>query len=135
MAVAQAAIQRGIGVFKPVADGQRCDFVFDVGHRLLRVQCKSALRRGDVIFVQCHSSRRDRSGFSKRSYNELEIDVIAAYCADVDRCYLLPPDLFAGRPYVQLRLAPTRNKQTLGINWAHRFEFGAVNWCETAPGP
>jgi len=47
--IAAAAIKLGIGVLKPLSDGHRYDLVFDVGTRLLRVQCKWAVRRGDVV--------------------------------------------------------------------------------------
>ena len=62
----------------------------------------------------------------KRAYRSDEIDAIAAYAPDLRRCYFLPLDSFAGGVYVQLRLAPTRNNQKLGVNWARDFEFGAT---------
>jgi hypothetical protein len=55
-----------------------------------------------------------------------EVDAIAAYCAPLDRCYFLPLASLTQRRYVQLRLAPTRNNQRRGINWAEDFEFGAT---------
>jgi hypothetical protein len=50
-AIAFAAIKLHIGVLKRLSDGHRYDLVFDTGSRLLRVQCKWAVRRGDVILV------------------------------------------------------------------------------------
>ena len=50
----------------------------------------------------------------------------AAYCRELDRCYLVPFDLFAGRTQISLRLGPCRNNQNLGINWAKDFEFAAT---------
>ena len=81
----------------------------------------------NVVVVRCHSSRRNHAGFLKRSYTCDEIDAIAAYCGDLDRAYLLPLELFAGRRYVQLRLSPPRNNQKLGVNWANRYEFASLN--------
>ena len=54
-----------------------------------------------------------------------EIDGIAAYCAELDRCYFVPRDLCTGRALLHLRLTPARNNQKLGIHWASEFEFGA----------
>jgi hypothetical protein len=61
-----------------------------------------------------------------RAYSAEEIDAFAAYCADVDECYFLPIEQFPGRRNIQLRLGPTRNNQTQGINWAKDYEFAAT---------
>jgi hypothetical protein len=50
---------------------------------------------------------------------------MAAYCAELDTCYLLPLELSVNRTAVQLRLGPTRNNQQRLINWAKDYEFGA----------
>ena len=65
-AILHAAIKLGIGVYRPLFDGGRYDFIFDLGTRLLRVQCKWAARRGDVVVVRCYSCRRTRDGQLKR---------------------------------------------------------------------
>jgi hypothetical protein len=106
--------------------GERCDLIFDVFGRLARVQCKWASRHGDVVVVRCYSSRRIRTGMLVRRYTAGEVDLIAAYYADLDRCYLLPPELFESRRHVHLRLARARNNQSVGVNWADAFEIGAT---------
>ena len=60
-----------------------------------------------------------------RRYTADEVDVIAAYCLETDRCYLLPPSHFSGRRVVHLRIAPSRNNQQTGINRADQFELDA----------
>jgi hypothetical protein len=55
-----------------------------------------------------------------------EIDALAAYCLSLDKIYLLPISLVAGRRAVSLRLAPTKNNQRLGIHWAAKYELGAI---------
>jgi PD-(D/E)XK endonuclease len=62
---------------------------------------------------------------STRTYSADEIDAFAAYCEDVDRCYFLPFEVFGDRRNVQLRLAPRKNNQAQGINWASDYEFAA----------
>ena len=126
MAIAWHATRLGVDVYKPVAEGGRCDLIFDVGARLWRVQCKWARRYGDVLIVRCYSARRAREGFRRRLYTVDEIDAFAAYCAEVDRCFFLPLDRFRGRANIQLRLAPSRNNQRLGINWADEYDFVAT---------
>ena len=134
-AVELAAIKAGISVYRPVAEGGRCDLILEIGDRLLRVQCKWVARHGDVIPVRCYSSSRNRHGFVKQSYGAHEIDVLAVYCPDVERCYVLPSRLFAMRREVQLRLAPARNNQKRGTHVAHCFEFEKVDWSEVSLGP
>jgi hypothetical protein len=133
-AIIDAGVKLGIPVFKPVNDGERCDLIFDLGPRLVCVQCKWAARRGDVISVRCYSSRRRRERVIRRSYTSEDVDAIAAYCPDLDRCYLLPFEAIAGRYEVSLRLGPPRNGQTLGIRWARDFELSRLNW-ERSAGP
>ena len=123
-AIAHEATKLGIEVYKPVAEGGRYDCILAVGDKLLRAQVKWAARHEDVVIVRCYSCRRTATGLLKRTYNAAEIDGIAAYCADVDRSFFIPIGRIDGRSHFQLRLAPARNNQQLGINWADDFDFG-----------
>jgi hypothetical protein len=124
-AVAFEALRLGLGVFVPLGD-ERYDLVLDLRPKLLRVQCKWALRRGDVVQIRTRRCRRGAEGSIHRRYKPGEIDVIAAYCDELRACYLLPPELSVERALVQLRLAPCRNNQERLINWAREYEFGAT---------
>lgn len=124
-AIVLEAIKLGIGVFKPLSDGERYDLIFDLRPRLVRVQCKWAVRSGDAVIVRCFSCRYERGQMTRRSYTPDEIDALAAYCPEIERCYLLPVALVAGRRVIHLRLTPARNNQRSGINWAGAFEFDA----------
>lgn len=126
MAIAFNAIKLGIDVYRPLSDGTRCDLLFDMGGKLVRVQCKWALRRGDVLVINCESCRRTADGFRRRGYEPNEIDAFAAYSADIDVCYYLPIERFLRRRAIQLRLAPTLNNQRAAINWAGDFSFEAT---------
>jgi hypothetical protein len=126
-AIVLAAIKLGVRVFKPMCDGERYDLIFDLGDELMRVQCKSAVLRASasVLAIPCYSARRSGTGFVKRPYCDGEIDAIAAYSSDLDRCFFIPFSEIPGRTCVQLRLLPSRNNQRLGINWAEQFDFTA----------
>ena len=129
-AVTLAAIRLGIGVYRPVAEGGRYDLILDAGSGLLRVQCKYAQRRGDVIGIRCYSSRRGRGGLIKRRYTADQTDLIVAFCPETDRCYVIPPSKFAGRTHVQLRIGPTRNSQAIGIHWARDHDLERLDWLD-----
>jgi hypothetical protein len=125
-AIIHAAVKLGIDVYKPVSDGTRYDLIFDVGQRLIRVQCKWVRRYGDVLIVRSYSNRRARDGLVKRVYTAHEIDALALYCAELDSHYFLPIEFFDGQSQIHLRLACARNKQTAGVHLAEEFEFDAT---------
>jgi PD-(D/E)XK endonuclease len=124
--ITAAAVDRGIVVLKPLVEGRRYDLVFDIGDRLLRVQCKWACRKDRVLVVYTGSSRHTPHGYVRSTYNADEIDAIAAYSPDTGRCYFMPIADVAGRWVVHLRLAPTANNQQVAIKYAAEYEFGAI---------
>jgi hypothetical protein len=124
-AVAHAAIALGVGVARPLAP-ERYDLIFDLGARLVRVQCKWAVLRGAVVAIRCCSSRRAREGIRKRAYSPVEVDAYAAFCDDTGDCYFLPLARFAHQREITLRLDKTRNNQQQRIRWARDFRFEAT---------
>ena len=121
------ATKLGIDVYRPLGEGGRYDLILDLGARLLRVQCKWAPRSGDVVVLRCRSCRRTREGLRTRRYSAEEIDAFAAYCPDVETCYLVPVDRVGTQGQIHLRLADARNHQRGAIVWARDFEFSAVD--------
>jgi PD-(D/E)XK endonuclease len=75
--------------------------------------------------VRCYSTRRAREGLRRRGYTASEVHVIAAYCPELDRTFVLLPDHFDGRLQLLLRVGASRNNQRTGINWADDFAFEA----------
>ena len=129
MKIATAAIELGIPVLKPMTERGRYDLGLEIGGRILRVQCKwGALDDAQaVLTVNLQTYSLTFSGHRRASYTEQEIDLLAVYCAGIDRCYLLPSTLVAGRRQISLRLASARNGQRACLNLAADFEFsGAV---------
>jgi prevent-host-death family protein len=129
MKIATAAVELGIPVLRPIAEHGRYDLAFELGGRLLRVQCKWASldETAGAMRVNLQGSRLSPSGYVRSSYSEDEIDLVAVYCRDLDRCYLLPSALVAGRRAINLRVSPTLNGQRACINLASDFEIsGAV---------
>jgi hypothetical protein len=124
-AIIHEAVKLGIVVARPL-DDVPYDLILDFGTALVRVQCKWAVRKGDVVIVPTRRCRRGPEGFIHRGYELGEIDAVAAYCAELQKCYLLPLSMSVGRAAVQLRLRAPRNNQQRGINWARDFEFGAT---------
>jgi hypothetical protein len=128
LAIAKEAAGLGLAVFAPLTEHARYDLVLDIKGRLLRVQCKWASCQGDVICVRLRSNYHSPTrGYVVATYGRAEVDAVAVYCGDLDRCYLLPIDLVAGCGVISLRLRQTRNNQRAALNWAAEYEFpGAV---------
>jgi hypothetical protein len=125
--IAAEAADLGIDVYRPMVDGARSDLIFDIGRRLLQVQCKWATCKGDLVVVRLRTSRHTPSrGYVCTTYTAAEIDGIAAYCRMLDRCFFLPIDEFERRTFAHLRLAPARNGQLVGVKMADDYPLGAV---------
>jgi prevent-host-death family protein len=128
-AITAAAYALDIPVLRPVVEHARYDLAFEIGDRILRVQCKwgGLDAEGAIIKVALQSNYLTPAGYVRNSYTAEEIDLVAVYCGDLDRCYLLPSSLACGRTSVFLRLTPPKNGQRACINLASEFEFdGAI---------
>jgi prevent-host-death family protein len=129
-AIAAAATKLGVSVLRPIVDHERYDLAFEIGDRILRVQCKWGRldEDGAVVHVQLQGSwLSPTAGYVRSSYSEEEIDLVAVYCEPLDRCYLLPSSLVADRRAISLRLTPPKNGQRACLNLAVDFELpGAV---------
>src|SRR4051794_38660767 len=89
-AIAWQAIQLGVPVLRPLFIDCRYDLVFELPTGLARIQCKWAPRQGGVVLIRGRTCRRTADGYERGTYSSDEIDAIAAYCRDTDRCYLVP---------------------------------------------
>jgi hypothetical protein len=113
-AITAMAIQLGLVVLRPMAEGGRYDLVIDLEPELLRVQCKLAPRRSGVLSVRLQTNRCTPGGYVSTSYMAAEVDVIAAYSPDLHRGFLIPINEASGRRAIHLRLDPTRNNLLRG---------------------
>jgi prevent-host-death family protein len=124
-----AAMKAGVPVMLPAGEHGRVDLAFDVAERLWRVQVKwgRLSARGDVVIVKLEMSRRTADGHRRRLYREREIDLLAVYCGELDRCFLVPFSRVAGLREVYIRVLPARNGQQACTNLASDFDLdGAI---------
>ncbi|MDX6707456.1 MAG: hypothetical protein QOI48_3302, partial [Solirubrobacteraceae bacterium] len=119
--------RHGIGVLKPMVEGGRYDLVFEMAGHLLRIQCKVARKQREIINVRGRTCRRKAGGgYVRSTYTPDEVDAIAGYCPELDRCYLIPIREFPKSGGMYLRLSPSKNNQQIGLNWASDYELGAI---------
>ena len=124
-----AAVRLGVPVLMPMSEHGRYDMAFEIAGRLLRVQCKWGALSSDgaVVIVRVGGNRCTPEGYVQTTYAEEELDLFGVYCAGLNRCFLLPSSVAAGRRVVHLRVLPSRNAQRACINMANQFDFaGAV---------
>ncbi len=128
IAIAKDAVELGFDVMFPMTEHGRYDLGIEIGGRVLRAQCKWARKKGDVIQIRLGTSRHTPlNGYVCTTYPPDEVDVVAAHCGNLDRCYLIPIDLAAEKHMLHLRLAPPANGHRVAINYAADYEFpGAV---------
>ena len=125
-AITARAVELGIVVLRPLVEGRRYDLVFDADHRLYRVQCKWAPRRGALIDVRLAGSRHTPRGYVSSKYAAGEIEGVAVYCQELKSRYWLPIRLVAGRRAIHLRLDPAANNERAAINFARDYALGAI---------
>jgi prevent-host-death family protein len=127
--VAAAATRLGVAVYTPMSGHARADLVFEIKDRLWRVQCKwgRLTPARDAVIVGVAGNRRGLHGYIRSKYTTDEVDLFGVYCGELDRLFLLPATLGAGKYAIQLRITPPRNKQRSCINLGTDFDFeGAV---------
>src|SRR3712207_5580954 len=115
--IAARAIELGVFVLRPLIEGRRYDLLFDIDHRLFRVQCKYAARKGSVLVVNLTSCRYTPRGYVYAKYGTDEIDAFAAYSPELKRSFWLPMDQVGGQRAVRLRLSPAANNQEVAIRY------------------
>jgi PD-(D/E)XK endonuclease len=116
-AITAAATKLGIPVFLPVVEHSRADLVFEIGDRLFRVQCKWGALSEDhsIIKVALQTNYLTASGYVSTSYTADEIDLVAVYCAELDRSYLLPIST-RGEPASDLPPADAAEEFSAGVS-------------------
>ena len=123
-----AAVRLGVPVLKP-QEHSRCDLAFDTAGRIWKVQCKWG-RLGpnrDVVIVSTGSFRLSTVGWIRTTYTDADVDLFGVCCGELDRSFLLPVSLVAGRHEIRLRLTKPRNDQRACITLADDFNFdGAI---------
>ena len=134
-AITKAALEMSYGVYRPAGEGGRYDLIFDTGEELLRIQCKWASLKDEVVIIRSYSTRRTRSGLIRKPYVHGEFDALAAYCAELDRCYLLPYAAINGAIQLHLRIARRHGTtSTQGSAW-RAITSSALNCCRPTWGP
>ena len=85
-------------MLRPVVEHARYDLAFEIGGRSFACSASGRARDDGAVIGVDLTSRLTPAGYSNHVLPEHEIDLVAVYCHELDRCYLLPMSLVAGRP-------------------------------------
>jgi hypothetical protein len=120
--VALALAELGYAVSKPLGENQRYDLIADDGDRLHRVQVKTGRIRGGVMKFNCTSTHgHRRTALKIRPYTG-QIELLAVYCPENQKVYLVP-EADLTRSSIHLRLVAPLNNMKKTIRWAADFEL------------
>jgi hypothetical protein len=116
-AVLNALVQRGFGVLLPFGEGHPFDLVLAVAGVFLRVQSKTAWRKGGCLIFNAYATDHGRGQISYVG----RADLFGVFDPVGNRVYLVPVGLTDSE--IRLRIAPTRNNQRQRVRWAADFEL------------
>lgn len=106
-------LRSGIDVYVPLfRPHSRVDLVVVTAERLLRVQCKTSYRRGEVIVFRTCSN----TGNVEQDYRG-DVDAFGVWSPELEQAFLVPISEVATRR-CHLRLGPAANGQRKGTRWA-----------------
>lgn len=113
-------------VLLPESDNEPYDLVVDIDGRFLRIQAKTGYGEEDgTVTFETVSTRTRSDGYERRGYDESAIDYFAVYSPERNEVYLVHvEEAAAGK--MQLRFAPTRNGQCVGVNWCSDYHLDIV---------
>jgi len=118
MQIKTSFMMLGYNVSTPEGDCERYDFIADIGSKLIRVQCKTAILLDDnTIELDCRHGSWVNGKHINTAYDKDEIDFFATYYNY--QCYLIPVEKSKIR--IRLRLNPTKSGQLNNINWAEDY--------------
>jgi hypothetical protein len=123
--VARDLTRRGYRIAIPYGEDWDFDLIFarPGSTALERVQVKYTESDGKVITLLCASNSLTNGRVKQiKRYTAEMVDWMAVYDKTTDRCYYVPAtELGNGRRELNLRLAPTRNSQVVGIRFAAEY--------------
>lgn len=88
--VAAAIRKMDYTVLFPFTESEQYDIAVDTGDKIIKVQIKYAGLKNDTVKVSCYGPNSSKSGNNATFYTEDDIDGIAAWCDDLDRCFWIP---------------------------------------------
>ena len=113
-------MEKGYTICVPLTEHAPFDIVIYKDGQFKRVQVKYRSLKNGIIDIDIRSSWSDKHGSHSKLYKK-EIDLICAYCPDVDKCFYIPIENTTKKGRIRLRFDEP-NKQMKNIRWAKDYE-------------
>lgn len=121
-AVGVDLLKAGWNVFTPWGTFLRYDLVIERDGSFFRVQVKNGTYKCGVVSFRNSSIYTYKSNHVVKSYDKSQIDFYGIYCAELEKCYLVPVENTNTRE-TSLRIKPTLNNQASKIRWAKDYDL------------
>lgn len=112
---------QGFTVLHPLTEHAPFDVVAYLRGRFYRIQVRYRSATCGAIDLDFRSVWNDRKGTHYRSMNKDDVDRVAAYCPETDRCYYVDPKDFGSRG-LTLRFTKPKNQQKKNVKLAEDFQ-------------
>jgi hypothetical protein len=114
--------ERNILVSRPIATDSKYDFIIDVNHKLLRVQCKSSSLSDDGNYINLRTKTTNIRAMKDSYYSKDDIDYFYTCFNNVS--YLVPiEDTKHGDCILRFKSKQPNNPN---IRWAYNYELDKV---------
>ena len=103
-----------------LTEHSRYDLLVEKGGECARLQVKHARLRDGAVCAGLVSAWNDKHGTHVRPRADGDYDMLAMYCPDTDKVYLLPAEGI-GTGSIQLRVEPAKNRQQHKVRRAEQY--------------
>jgi len=108
--------EKGYLILSPESEHSPFDLVVYKDFQFKKVQVKYRTVVNNCLHVAFKSSWTDKNGNHFVPMDKTEVDVIAVYCPDTNKCYYFNPSNF--NKAILLRISPTKNNQSKNVKFA-----------------
>ena len=120
-------VELDIPVYISFGDNERCDMVAEFNGKLNKIQCKTSLMMRDSgsFMVRTVSKNRKNGNNIYHIYSVKEVDYFAIYNIESDTLILFP-NTGAIKSSLIIRVAPSKNNQSSGVNFNLDYTFEKI---------
>lgn len=111
--------EKEYAILIPLTEHAPFDIVAYKDGKFKRIQVKYRRMVNGRVMVPFQSSWADVNGSHSVDMDKSQVDIVAIYCPDTNKCYYVNPRDF-GR-CISLRVSPSKNNQSMGINFSENY--------------
>ncbi len=110
--------KKGYKIFTTISEHLPFDFAAFKNNKFYKIQAKYRSEVDGTIPVPLRTSWSDKNGSHEQLYDKDDIDYIAVYCPETDKCYYVHIKDFENSTAITLRLTKPKNNQSKGVKLA-----------------